>query len=48
MEALIQAICCLLTLVKSTMLIPYHVENWVIVMDIMYLSVVSIPIKAIK
>jgi hypothetical protein len=30
------------------MFIPYHIENWVIVMDVKYMGAMSLPIKTIR
>jgi hypothetical protein len=34
--------------VKNNMFIPYHIENWVIVMDVKYMGAMSLPIKTIR
>jgi hypothetical protein len=46
-DNVIQAICNVLTAVRSTMFYPYYAENWTIVMDIENLSLFRLPVKAI-
>ena len=48
MDTLLQAICNLLSLVRKYMFLPYHVENWVILLDIKSLGMMSLPITAIS
>ena len=44
----IQAISVLLDLVKKYMFIPYHIENWIILIDIHEKGIMSLPLGMLK